>query len=157
MHVPRQLSLYKLKSHYSQTASTEMLRTVLTCWLDNPSLKKWTDTFKVISKVSTGSCVLWKFRNGQNILSWKQTITLAAFWEYSIWTWKRRTNLLGEKKNFSGLHKAMWLTPQQHLFYSFRNLSSLVSRHKDLILITLKLLKDNALCGSVHTIQGRTI
>jgi len=68
----------------------------------------------------------------------RKKIPSAVFREYSVCTRKGKTYLLPERtKNFSHLHKDIWLTTQQNLlFYSFKNLSSLVSNHKDLILIT---------------------
>lgn len=66
--------------------------------------------------------------------------------------------MLGEGRMPLVFTKSCGNTAQQHLLlHSFRNSSSLVSSHKDLILMTLKVLKDNALCGSVDTIQGRAI
>lgn len=70
----------------------------------------------------------------------RKKIPSAVFREYSVCTGKGKTWLLVERtKNFSHLHKVLWLTSQQYLlFCSFKNLSSLVSNHKDLILITFE-------------------
>lgn len=95
-----------------------------------------------------------EFRNGENVLCLEGNPTAAVCWEYNIHT----RDLLGGKRIFLIFKKPCGNTTQQYLiFHSFRHLSSLVSSRKGLILITLKILKDNALCGSVHTTQGRTI